>query len=135
MMSAPVHYPTIRRARLATTSRSVLREPHFVEVGPADMLTPGTPIWFTIDDTAVAVCKIDGQIFAIDDFCIRCGSSLATGTLVDRAVRCSSCDWQYDVATGCVKGVPALRTETFAVKVVDARVLIGTTPKKNSRAR
>jgi nitrite reductase/ring-hydroxylating ferredoxin subunit len=112
-----------------------LRATHFVEVGPVDRLTPRTPIAFTIDDTAVVLCKINGQIFVIDDLCIRCGSSLAAGTLVDRVVRCSSCDWQYDVATGCVIGVPALRIETFAVKVVDARVLIGATPKKSGRGR
>ena len=88
-----------------------------------------------LDDTAIAVVNVDGKIFAIDDLCIRCGSSLAGGMLADRVVRCSSCGWQYDVATGGVKGVPTLRIETFAVKVVDARVLIGTTPKKHSRAR
>jgi nitrite reductase/ring-hydroxylating ferredoxin subunit len=120
---------------LATLSRGDWRATHFVEVGHVERLSPETPISFTIDDTAIAVWKIDGQIFAIDDLCIRCGSSLAGGTLVDRVLKCSSCDWQYDVATGCVKGVPGLRIETFAVKVVDSRVLIGTTPKKNSRVR
>jgi 3-phenylpropionate/trans-cinnamate dioxygenase ferredoxin subunit len=81
-------------------------------------------------DTAVALFNVSGQIFAIGDVCIRCGSSLAAGALHATLIRCSRCGWQYDVTTGCVKGVPALRIQTFETKIADAAILVATTAKQ-----
>jgi len=48
----------------------------------------------------------------------RCGASLAAGTLDGCDVECAECGWRYDVVTGCVRGVPTLRLDTFAVQTL-----------------
>ena len=80
-----------------------------------------------VADSTIAVFNVDGRLFAIDDSCLRCGASLASGTLRGRQVICSRCDWQYDVITGCVHGVPRLRIDRFEVKIVNSQVLVATT--------
>ncbi len=99
----------------------------FVEVSRLERIGPGCGIVVTGEHGAIALFNSDGRIFAVDDACVRCGSSLAAGTLIETQVRCSGCDWRYDIMTGCVNGIPALKIDTFAVRVVDSRVMISTT--------
>lgn len=73
---------------------------------------------------SVAVFNADGRLFALEDDCVRCGGSLAAGTLQGLAVTCPECDWTYDITTGCVRNVPSLRTDAFQVKIVDSKVLV-----------
>jgi nitrite reductase/ring-hydroxylating ferredoxin subunit len=122
-------------ARLRGATARFRETEHFVEVGPADRLALGTAMLVTVANTAVALFNVDGQLFAVDDLCIRCGSSLAAGKLLIRLICCSGCDWQYDVATGCVDGLPALRIDTFEAKVVDASIVIATTAEGAPRPR
>ena len=99
----------------------------FVEVASNAHVISGTGALVNVAGTAVVLFNINGQIFAIDDVCMRCGWSLAAGKLHATLIRCSSCGWQYDVTTGCVMGVPALRIPTFEAKVADAAILVATT--------
>jgi 3-phenylpropionate/trans-cinnamate dioxygenase ferredoxin subunit len=101
----------------------------FVEVASTEHVVPGTGALVKVSDTAVAVFNIRGEIFAIDDVCIRCGSSLAAGELHATLIRCPRCGWRYDVTTGCVNGVPALRIQTFEAKVADAAILVANTAR------
>ncbi len=105
--------------------------PDFVEVVSIEHVVPGTGALVKVSDTLVALFNVDGHVYAIDDVCIRCGSSLAAGELHGTLSRCSGCDWQYDVATGAVDGVPALCLEVFEVKVADGAILVSTTAKQS----
>jgi 3-phenylpropionate/trans-cinnamate dioxygenase ferredoxin subunit len=98
--------------------------PQFVEVARLDDFIAGGSIVVRVADTAVALFNVAGQLFAIGDSCVRCGSSLAGGLLLGRAVVCSRCQWQYDVATGCLNGIPSLRIDTFQVRTLGARVMV-----------
>ncbi len=96
-----------------------------VEVVCHDPIAPGTGERINIAVTCVvAVFNVDGSLFAIDDFCVRCGTSLADGTLIGTVVICPGCDWQYDVTTGYVNGITALRIDTFETKSDGSRVRI-----------
>jgi nitrite reductase/ring-hydroxylating ferredoxin subunit len=85
-----------------------------------------------VGDSVVALFNIDGCLFAIDDTCVCCGSSLSKGKLEPHQVICADCGWQYDLVTGCVAGLPALRIDRYDVKVVDAHLVLGLTPLPNS---
>jgi len=102
----------------------------FVEVASTEHVISGTGAWVKPADTAVALFNVGGKMFAIDDACIRCASSLAAGVLHATVIRCCRCGWRYDVATGCVVGMPALRIQTFETKVVDAGILVATTARQ-----
>ncbi|HTI48949.1 MAG TPA: Rieske 2Fe-2S domain-containing protein [Casimicrobiaceae bacterium] len=98
--------------------------PQFVEVARLDEFVAGAPIVVCVSDTSVAVFSIGGQLFAIEDACVRCGASLSSGSLHDHEVTCARCEWQYDVTNGRVNGVPALRIDTFSVRTTGARVMV-----------
>ena len=88
----------------------------FVEVASTEHVISGTGAWVKPADMAVALFNVGGEMFAIDDACIRCASSLAAGVLYATEIRCRRCGWRYDVATGCVVGMPALRIQTLKRK-------------------
>jgi len=77
-------------------------------------------------DRAFALFNAGGKVRAVDDSCVRCGTSLAAGSLAGDDLRCPGCGWHYDVATGCVAGVPGLCIDTFAVSVADSDVMLAT---------
>jgi nitrite reductase/ring-hydroxylating ferredoxin subunit len=96
----------------------------FIDIGALEHIASVSVITLEVPTGTVAIFNVGGRIFAIDDGCVRCGASLAEGSLVDTTVTCPNCDWRYDVRTGCVEGVPSLRTDTYEVKVVGSRLLV-----------
>src|SRR4051812_33179340 len=91
----------------------------FATVEVADPIAVGTGMKIVVADTALAVFNVDGRLFAIEDGCLLCGSSLASGALRGDQVVCSSCSWKYDLTTGAVQGVPRLRADRYEVKAVE----------------
>ena len=98
--------------------------PRFVDVGRLDHIVDGTAVVVTISGTTIAVVNIGGRLYALDDSCVRCGSSLAAGLLRGTQITCPRCDWRYDVTNGQVNGVPALRTDTFEVRTVGCHIIV-----------
>jgi nitrite reductase/ring-hydroxylating ferredoxin subunit len=99
-----------------------------IDVGTTKEFPPGTAKPVAIATTAVALFNLGGRVFALDDTCVRCGSSLSAGTVAGDDVACAQCGWHYDVRTGNVRGIPALCTETFAVTIDGSRILLATEP-------
>lgn len=97
--------------------------PEFIEVAKLEEIAPASARAVGTAHGTVALFNVGGRLFALADGCIRCGSSLASGTLQDLTVRCR-CGWYYDVATGAVCGIGALRTDVFEVKVLGAQVIL-----------
>ena len=51
----------------------------FVKVGKASEVPPGTAKVFEVADRYVAVCNVDGSLFAVDDVCTHDDGSLEQG--------------------------------------------------------
>jgi nitrite reductase/ring-hydroxylating ferredoxin subunit len=77
---------------------------------------------------ALAIFAVAEALFAIDDACIRCGRSLCAGSVHRAIVTCAGCGWRYDIPTGQVKNVPALRAHVYDISIVEGRVMVSTTP-------
>jgi nitrite reductase/ring-hydroxylating ferredoxin subunit len=99
-----------------------------VGIARLDQIASGQGAAVAVAGNAIALFCIDGQPFGTDDACARCGSSLASGSLRGATVACAGCGWEYDVRTGAVSGVPALRIDTFEVTVVDSVVMLAVEP-------
>jgi 3-phenylpropionate/trans-cinnamate dioxygenase ferredoxin component len=86
--------------------------------GPSNRspLAPGARLLVETALGPIAVFEVDGTVRAIEDGCLRCGSSLATGKLDGAVVTCRVCGWRYDIASGCLVGLPALRVPTCKVR-------------------
>ncbi|HSE31780.1 MAG TPA: Rieske 2Fe-2S domain-containing protein [Pyrinomonadaceae bacterium] len=63
----------------------------------------------------VAVFNIDGEYYAIDNFCPHKGAPLSEGTLCGHIIECALHGWQFDVRTGECLTVPE-RIRTYQVE-------------------
>ena len=97
---------------------------HFVDVARIPDIPLGAGLCVEIAEHRVALFHIDGEVFATDNACIRCGDELAAGTVDGHEVQCAQCGWRYDVTTGSTRGVPKLRLDTFGVRVSGATVML-----------
>ena len=107
---------------------TLMTRPNFVEVGPQGRPDAGAATAVSIGGTAIALFNLDGRIFALSDFCVRCGASLASGVVAGTVVTCRQCSWRYDIVSGRLTELPALRTDRFEVRIEDGHVLVATQP-------
>jgi nitrite reductase/ring-hydroxylating ferredoxin subunit len=96
----------------------------FIEAGSADVVPSGRGVTFKVDGRDVAVFRVDGALFAIDDTCVHAGASLGAGKLSGKFVTCPGHGMRFDVTTGEVAS-GGLRVRSYPVKVADGKILIG----------
>lgn len=101
----------------------------FVEAARLDQVAPGESLFVYVGETGVALFNIDGTIYAINDTCLHQGSSLAQGRLNGKIVTCRAHGWKYDVTTGSLTYNPESRVATYAVKIIDDRIMVDTGKK------
>lgn len=97
----------------------------FVAVGPSDALASGHGAAVVVAGShEVALFRIDNAVYAMEAWCLRCGAGLADGSLTGPVLACPRCDWRYDLTTGSVLGLPALRLHTFDARVIDGQIVV-----------
>jgi 3-phenylpropionate/trans-cinnamate dioxygenase ferredoxin subunit len=98
-----------------------------VDIGALDDFEDGGARKVVVDGLAIAVVRIDDDLYALGDRCTHQDISLSEGD-VDREERTLEC-WKHGSAfcldDGEPTSLPAVRpTPTFEVKVIDGRVLL-----------
>jgi nitrite reductase/ring-hydroxylating ferredoxin subunit len=78
----------------------------------------------TVAGKDLALFNVDGTIYATDNSCLHHGVSLGTSRLEGKIVTCRGHGWKYDVTTGYVAHVPGYGVATYAVRVVDGKILV-----------
>lgn len=78
------------------------------------------------DGTAIALYKVDGQIYATDDTCTHGAASLSEDGVLDGCeVECSWHFGRFDVRTGNPCGSPcSIPLKTYSVMVVDGMIQV-----------
>jgi len=95
----------------------------FVVGGIAD-LRPGACVKFELPGgDELAVCNVDGEYYAIDNFCPHRGAPLSDGTICGHIIECGLHGWQFDVRNGECLTVRE-RIRTYRVKVEEDLVKI-----------
>ena len=102
----------------------------FVETIALDRLRPGKAIAVRVAANDVALFNVDGQIYATNDRCAHAGASLGSGKLRGAVVTCRAHRFCYDVTTGKCTNIQGLGVATYAVKVVDGKILVAVAPQK-----
>jgi nitrite reductase (NADH) small subunit/3-phenylpropionate/trans-cinnamate dioxygenase ferredoxin subunit len=79
---------------------------------------------FTVAGRAVAVFLVDGQYYALNDYCPHMGASLGPGDVRDLTVICDRHGWAFRLADG--RGIDAtdLKAEAFETRVQDGEVQV-----------
>ena len=90
----------------------------FVKVGKVEDVPPGTAKVYEVGDRFVAVCNVEGTLYAVDDVCTHDEGSLDQGELDGFEIECPRHMARFDVRTGEVKALPAVvPIDTFGVRV------------------
>ena len=90
----------------------------FTKVGSLSDVPPGTAKVYEVGDRAIAVCNVDGELYAVDDVCTHDEGSLDQGGLEGFEIECPRHAARFDVRTGKVTALPAvLPIDTFPVRV------------------
>jgi 3-phenylpropionate/trans-cinnamate dioxygenase ferredoxin component len=76
-----------------------------------------------LDSKRLALCNVDGELFAIDDLCTHDGGPLGEGELLDHQIECPRHGALFDVQTGRALTLPATEpVNTYPVRVTDGTI-------------
>jgi nitrite reductase/ring-hydroxylating ferredoxin subunit len=86
------------------------------EGGSIEVLAP--------DGREIALFKVEGQIYALDNRCPHMGGPLGEGELTGCMVTCPWHGWQFDVRTGVCENMPGDDASPIAIEVRDGQVFL-----------
>jgi nitrite reductase/ring-hydroxylating ferredoxin subunit len=89
----------------------------FVKVATLSELEPGACKAVEVGARTLAVCNVDGKIFAMDNECLHHGGPLGEGSLMGHVLTCPWHMWEYDVRTGAVLGNAGAKVNTYPVEI------------------
>ncbi len=94
-------------------------------VAETEDIEPGKMKSVREQGTAVLLVNVDGNIYALNDFCTHSRCYLHEGKLKGKTLTCRCHFAEFDVTTGGVLGPPAKRPlVTYPVKVEGKHVLV-----------
>ncbi len=95
----------------------------FVKLADLSQVPEGTALHVEIRDGAVAICNIEGELYAMDGICPHSGGPLGEGALHGRILVCPFHAWGFDCVTGLSDAGGSLRQATYAVKTENGEIL------------
>lgn len=97
----------------------------WIEVVSEQALAEGEHVLVDLAGIDVAVFKIDGQCYAIEDVCSHDGAEIASGELDGDEIVCPRHGARFCVKTGEVKCAPAYENlAVFPLRIVDGKIQI-----------
>ncbi len=67
---------------------------------------------------SIALCNLDGSFYAVDNLCTHDDGPLGEGNLYNGTIECPRHGARFDVQTGAIKALPAVRpVRTYPVQV------------------
>lgn len=100
-------------------------ESAFVKVATTSELPEGGHKLVDLDGRAIALFRVDGQYYAIDDLCTHDGGPLVEGEIRGHEVECPRHGARFDVRTGKPLCMPAVEpTPVHKVRVEGDDILV-----------
>ncbi len=105
----------------------------YVRVARTGEIAPGTMKRVDVAGHAVALVNLGGEFVAIDDVCSHEEASLSQGTLSGEVVVCPKHGARFNVKTGRVLALPAVRSvAVYPVRVEGDEVLVAPDPQRSA---
>lgn len=86
-----------------------------IHIGPVGSIQPGEVREVREGNLVIAVCNVDGELYAMDGICPHQGGPLAEGYLSGPYLTCPWHAWEFDVRTGELTYDPGVRQHTYRV--------------------
>jgi 3-phenylpropionate/trans-cinnamate dioxygenase ferredoxin subunit len=97
----------------------------FVEAAKLSEVPPGRVKTVEIGDEDIALCNVEGEIYAIANVCTHDEGPLGDGYLLGDEIECPRHGARFNVKTGEVKVLPAIvPVPTFEVRVEGDKILL-----------
>jgi 3-phenylpropionate/trans-cinnamate dioxygenase ferredoxin subunit len=101
----------------------------FLPVARVSDVPPGEARVFEVEGLSLALCNVDGAIYAIDNLCTHDDGPLGSGKLEGTAIECPRHGARFDVRTGEVLRMPAAYpVQTYPTRIEDGQVLVEVEP-------
>ena len=95
----------------------------WVQVAAAADIPEGEARTYDVGPGRVAVARVEGQFYAVQDLCSHDDGPLGAGNLDGFSIQCPRHGARFDVRTGAVSRMPAvLPIQTFPVMEKDGKV-------------
>ncbi len=96
----------------------------FVPVARVDEIPEGEGRMYQVAGREIAIFRVAGQFYALDNVCPHRGGPLGEGILSGTEVTCPWHAWSFDVRTGEYTFDPELVVQRFEVRVEDGQVQV-----------
>jgi len=101
----------------------------FVKAAKLSDIPPGQVRVVEVGYEDVALCNVDGQIYAIADLCTHDDGPLGQGCLHGDQIECPRHGARFDVRSGAALSLPAVVSiPTFAIKIEGDDVFVDVEP-------
>ena len=97
---------------------------HFVTVAKVGDIPAGRGECFQVGTRRIALFFVDGQYYALDDFCPHMGAPLWMGQIHQQTVICDRHQWAFQLTDGVCVDAPSLRAQTFPVRLVGDEIQV-----------
>lgn len=97
----------------------------YVAIADEDAVAEGHVAVVKHDGKRIAVCNVEGEIFAVDDTCTHDDGPLGEGKLDGHAIVCPRHGAKFDVRDGSVLQMPAVvPIKAYETKISDGKIWI-----------
>jgi hypothetical protein len=95
----------------------------FVRVASVKDVAERKPFCAEVNGVKIALFKVGGKFYALENSCSHAGGPLCGGTLEGKTIECPWHGSKFDISTGKVVASPAIRPQkTFAVRVAGENI-------------
>jgi naphthalene 1,2-dioxygenase system ferredoxin subunit len=103
-----------------------MAEVHWHRAAALADVREGEIIGVRVRDASIALVRLDGHVYAIDNRCTHDFAFLSQGFLDGREVECPLHAARFDVVTGkCLAGPAMADVRTYPVRIADDEVQVG----------
>jgi nitrite reductase (NADH) small subunit len=90
----------------------------------AELPAPGEAKEFEVAGKFICLANVEGNITAMDNFCMHMGGPLGQGYLDGAKLVCPWHGWEYDATTGELVGDAKSKLALYPIKVENGDVLV-----------
>ena len=100
---------------------------NWIEAASVDDVPEGDVICADVGDSEIALCKIEGEIYAVDNICTHGLARLCEGFIDGHEIECPLHQGKFDVRSGKAMCDPVTEdVRTYPVKIADGKVFVST---------
>lgn len=98
--------------------------PKRVTVASTSDVPPGACLSVQAEGLGIALCNLNGKLYALDNTCPHAGGPLGEGTLEGECIVCPWHGWRYEVHTGARPENPDFKVSCLPVFIEGTSIVV-----------